>query len=256
MSIFCSLTSGSKGNSAIYIKENTRILIDAGTTTKYITGCLRELGLRPADLTHIVLTHAHSDHVSALPVLLKQTDAQIVCTETTWDLLPAKKGDPFLFEAGSRFALGDVEIRTAPTPHDCLGSCCYSFGEREESLAYCTDMGAVTADIFELMRRCKNLFIESNHDVDMLKAGPYPYHLKQRVLSNRGHLSNVDCAHIVSRLALGGVERVMLGHLSEVNNLPGIALRENRKALQSLDLPEEIVIGAAGARQMMKPMEL
>lgn len=256
MSIFCSLTSGSKGNSAIYIKENTRILIDAGTTTKYITGCLRELGLRPADLTHIVLTHAHSDHISALPVLLKQTDAQIVSTEITWDLLPVKKGEPLLFEAGDRFALGDVDVRTAATPHDCLGSCCYSFGEAEESLAYCTDMGTVTADVFELMRRCKTLFIESNHDVDMLKTGPYPYHLKQRVLSNRGHLSNVDCAHIVSRLALGGTERVMLGHLSEINNLPGIALRENKKALQTLGLPEEILLGAAGARQMQKPIEL
>lgn len=255
MSYFCSFTSGSKGNSAIYIKDNTRILIDAGTNTKYITGCLRELGLRPADLTHIAITHAHSDHVAALPVLLKQTDAQLVCTETTWDLLPARKGEPLLFEVGDHFALGDVPVRTAETPHDCLGSCCFSFGEGLESLAYCTDMGTVTADIFELMRRCKSVFIESNHDVDMLKNGPYPYHLKQRVLSVRGHLSNKDCASIVSRLVLEGTKRVMLGHLSEVNNLPSIALRENRSALRMLGAEEEVLLGAAGTRQMQKPIE-
>jgi len=149
-----------------------------------------------------------------------------------------------------------VAVRTAETPHDCLGSSCFSFGEGQESLAYCTDMGVVTAEVFELMRRCKNLFIESNHDVDMLKTGPYPYHLKQRVLSGRGHLSNRDCAQIVARLALEGVDRVMLGHLSEVNNLPGIALRENSNALLMLGLPQEILVGAAGARQMQKPMEL
>ncbi len=256
MGVFSAFTSGSKGNSAIYIKDDTRILIDAGTNTKYISGCLRELGLRPADLTHIVITHAHSDHVSALPVLLKHTDAQLVCTETTWDLLPAKRGEPMLFEAGDRFALGDVAVRTAETPHDCLGSCCYSFGEGQESLAYCTDMGTVTADIFELMRRCKTLFIESNHDVDMLKTGPYPYFLKQRVLSNRGHLSNRDCAQIVSRLVLEGTDRVMLGHLSETNNLPGLALRENRNALKMLGLPEETLLGAAAARQMQAPIQL
>ncbi len=256
MSLFCSFTSGSKGNSAIYIKDDTKILIDAGTNTKYISACLRELGLRPADLTHIAITHAHSDHVAALPVLLKHTDAQIVCSETTWDLLPARKGDPILFDPGDRFALGDVAVRTAETPHDCLGSSCFSFGEGQESLAYCTDMGTVTAEIFELMRRCKSLFIESNHDVDMLKTGPYPYHLKQRVLSARGHLSNRDCAQIVARLVLEGTERVMLGHLSEVNNLPGIALRENSNALLMFGLPQETLLGAAGARQMQKPIEL
>ncbi|MBR4875257.1 MAG: MBL fold metallo-hydrolase [Clostridia bacterium] len=256
MASFTSFTSGSKGNSAIYIKDNTRILIDAGTNTKYISGCLRELGLRPADLTHIVLTHAHSDHVSALPVLLKHTDAQLVCTETTWDLLPAKKGDPLLFEAGDRFALGDVAVRTAETPHDCLGSCCYSFGEGKENLAYCTDMGTVTAEVFELMRRSKTLFIESNHDVDMLKEGPYPYFLKQRVLSNKGHLSNRDCAQIIPRLVLEGVERIMLGHLSETNNLPHIAMRENSNALLMFGLPQETLIGAAAAKEMQATIQL
>lgn len=256
MALFCSFTSGSKGNSGIYIRGGTRILIDAGTNAKYICACLAELGLRPADLTHIVITHAHNDHVSALPVLLKRTDARLVCTGTTWDLLPARKGEPILFEAGDSLVLDDLPVQTAPTPHDCLGSCCYAFGSGEESLAYCTDLGTVTADIFELMRRCRNLFIESNHDVDMLRSGPYPYPLKQRVLSDRGHLSNETCAGIVSRLALGGVRRVILGHLSEVNNQPALALGQSRKALQALGADGDVLLGAAAARQMQPPVVL
>ena len=256
MNCFCSFTSGSKGNSAIYIKDNTRILIDAGTNTKYITSCLKELGLTAKDLTHIVLTHAHRDHISALPVLLKHTDARLVCSEGTYQQLPVRVDEPILFWEGESLTLGDVEVKTAPTPHDCFGSCCYSFGEGEGSLAYCTDLGKVTPEIFELMRRCRNLFIESNHDVEMLRNGPYPYYLKQRVLSNSGHLSNKDCANIVSRLAIEGVEKVMLGHLSETNNLPRLAIGESYQALERMGADSDVLLGAAAARQMPAPMEL
>ncbi|MEA4920377.1 MAG: MBL fold metallo-hydrolase [Clostridiaceae bacterium] len=256
MQYFCSFTSGSRGNSAIYVKDGTRILIDAGTNTKYISACLNELGLRPCDLTHIVLTHAHSDHVSALPVLLKYTDAQLVCTEGTYSQLNIMRENLHLFWEGESFTLGDVSVKTAPTPHDCVGSCCYSFGEGDESLAFCTDMGMVTAEVYRLMRKCNCLFIESNHDVEMLKNGPYPYYLKQRVLSQSGHLSNADCADIVSRLAVDGVEKIILGHLSETNNLPRIAIDESHKALEKIGASNDVLLGAAAARAMLAPVML
>ena len=256
MQYFCSFTSGSKGNSAIYVKDDTQILIDAGTNTKYIQGCLRQLGLELNDLTHIVLTHAHSDHVSALPVLMKHTKARLVCSEGTYEQLKLPQDDPLLFWEGDSIVLGDVPVGTAPTPHDCFGSCCYLFGEGDGSLAYCTDLGSVTADIFRLIRKGKNLFIESNHDVDMLKNGPYPYQLKQRVLSGSGHLSNADCAGIVSRLVLEGTERVILGHLSETNNRPQLAIDESANALKQIGAQNDVLLGAAAAREMQQPVRL
>ena len=147
MRYFCSFTSGSKGNSAIYVSPGAKILIDAGSSAKYITSCLSKLGLCPGDLTHIVLTHAHSDHISALPVLSKYTDARLVCSEDTYDQLPFAKGEPLLFAEGDSFELNDVAVQTAPTPHDCDGSCCYLFGEDENSLGFGTDMGRVTERI-------------------------------------------------------------------------------------------------------------
>ena len=105
MRYFCSFTSGSKGNSAIYVSPGAKILIDAGSSAKYITSCLSKLGLCPGDLTHIVLTHAHSDHISALPVLSKYTDARLVCSEDTYDQLPFAKGEPLLFAEGDSFEL-------------------------------------------------------------------------------------------------------------------------------------------------------
>ena len=256
MAFFCNFTSGSRGNSGVYLDGSLRVLIDAGTNTKYIASCLRELGLTTQDLTHVVITHAHSDHVSALPVLMKHTDARLVCTEGTYFQLKVRQSDPLLFWEGESFALGDLQVRTAPTPHDCFGSCCYAFGEGEHGLAYCTDMGVVTADIFALMRSCGNLFIESNHDVDMLKNGPYPWPLKERVLSKNGHLSNADCAAVVGRLAANGTRRVMLGHLSETNNRPDIAVHESETALDHIGARREVLLGAAAALRMQRPVDL
>ena len=257
MRYFCSFTSGSKGNSAIYVSPGAKILIDAGSSAKYITSCLSKLGLCPGDLTHIVLTHAHSDHISALPVLSKYTDARLVCSEDTYDQLPFAKGEPLLFAEGDSFELNDVAVQTAPTPHDCDGSCCYLFGEDENSLGFCTDMGRVTERIYGLMKKASTLFIESNHDVDMLANGPYPYYLKQRILSFDGHLSNADCAYSVSRLVEDGVRRVMLGHLSETNNRPDIALSESKKALEQIGADAgHIILGAAGVRDMRAPVIL
>lgn len=256
MGYFCSFTSGSKGNCALCVIDGARILIDAGTNTKYINSCLRELGLGPGDLNYIVITHAHSDHVSALPVLLKHTQAKLVCSYDTFDIIQTGGYVPTLFEPGETLDLGGVKVETAATPHDCLGSCCYSFGEGEHGLAYCTDMGVVTPEIFELMRRQKNIFIESNHDIEMLKTGPYPYYLKQRILSPRGHLSNADCAVVAARLALEGAGKIMLGHLSETNNRPDIAVSESLAALDKMGADRGVLLGAATARKMSPPVEI
>lgn len=255
MGYFCSFTSGSQGNSGVYVTENAKILVDAGTTARYITSCLACLGLKPSDLTHIAVTHCHSDHVSALPVLLKHTDARLVCSVTTYEYLNVNTASPILFEEGDGFSLGGVTVRTAATPHDCLGSCCYALGDGDGGIAICTDMGAVTAEVFALMRGRKNVFIEANHDLEMLKNGPYPYHLKKRILSSRGHLSNDDCGVIAARMALEGTSNITLAHLSRTNNCPQVAVDTVSEAMRRMDAPVQALKGVAEARKMKMIME-
>ncbi len=256
MKYYCSFTSGSCGNSGVYVDGRTRILVDAGTNTKYISSCLRELMLTAGDLTHIAITHAHSDHISALPVLLKNCAATVVCSEDTYYQLPVKPDKVMLFTPGEMLSLGDVIVGTAPTPHDCDGSCCYSFGEGRGRISVCTDIGHMTAGIFDMLKSCGTVCIESNHDVQMLKTGPYPYYLKKRVLSDVGHLSNEDCAKAVARLAENGVSHFLLSHLSETNNTPGTALRESRGALSGAGALNEVEVTVAGARLMQAPIML
>lgn len=255
MGYFCSFTSGSQGNSGLYVSGDARILVDAGTTAKYISACLACLGLSPVDLTHIAITHCHSDHVSALPVLLKRTGARIVCSSTTYEYLNVNTKDPLLFEEGEELSLGGVTVRTAATPHDCLGSCCYSFGEGEGSLAVCTDIGAVTPEVFRLMSGSRNVIIEANHDLEMLKNGPYPYNLKRRILSPYGHLSNDDCGLVAARLALDGTSNITLAHLSRTNNRPEVAFNTVSAAMVRHGAPVGALRGVAEARKMKMILE-
>ncbi len=234
MTYFCTLASGSSGNSALYVSGRRRILIDAGKNTKYINDGLRQLALSVADLTYILITHSHADHVSALPVLLKHTRATLVCSHETFTAIAPKLpfGVPvLLFTPGEGFLLGDVPVATFATSHDAPGSCGYVLGKGAEQAAVCTDLGTVTGDIFEAIRGSRVVLLEFNHDAEMVKNGPYPYHLKLRILSEQGHLSNKFAAKVAARLWETGTRTLLLAHLSAENNTPSLALQAAREAL-------------------------
>lgn len=252
MTYFCSLASSSSGNCALYAAGDRKILIDAGTNTKYIRNSLAEIGLNLGDITDVLLTHAHSDHISALPVLTKNCRATIRCScDTRAMVLNSCNHDNIeTFITGEKLFIGDTRIDTFATPHDCAGSCGFTFVNENGKFVYCTDLGHVTPAIFEQLQGASTAFLESNHDVYMLKMGEYPQHLKARILSDSGHISNEIAAHTIRRLANYGLKNVILAHLSQHNNTPGRALREADDALAEIGARGEIKVSAAPYREV------
>ena len=227
MTYFCTLASGSEGNCYVYVSGRQRILIDAGKNTRFINDGLRQLALSVSDLTHILITHSHADHVSALPVLLKHTRATLVCSNDTFSAIAHRlpMGVPVqLFEPGEGFWLGQVPVKTFATSHDAPGSCGFVLGQGREQAAVCTDLGTMSGEIFETIRGSRVVLLESNHDAEMVKNGPYPYPLKMRILSDEGHLSNKFAAKVAVRLGQSGTKTLLLAHLSAENNEPRLAL--------------------------------
>lgn len=221
---YCSLASGSGGNVSVCTAGHMNLLIDAGTNAKYILSALERVDVDPQKISHILITHSHDDHISALRVLNKKLKAKLICSAETAPALKPLWDDISVFHPGERFFLGELLVSTFSTPHDCPGSCGFVLGRGEERLGYCTDVGHMTGEIMAALSGCHHIVLESNHDVEMLKNGPYPYHLKQRILSQNGHLSNEECASALGVLVRSGVKSVTLAHLSETNNTPEKAI--------------------------------
>lgn len=230
-----SLYSGSKGNSTLISAGGANILIDAGQNAKKLTAALAVVGLTPADIDAIFITHEHLDHTSALEVFLKKYHVPVHITEISAKRL-LSLGQP---QFADNFILHTplfcetvkgVTVSSFPTPHDsdfCVGYH-ISFEENGKcvNVGFATDVGYVTDEVMLGLAGCESVVIEANHDVEMLKRGRYPRELKTRILSKRGHLSNSDCAMLAARLAQSGTKNIMLAHLSEENNEPAIAYDE------------------------------
>ncbi len=224
MNRFYTLSSGSSGNAAFLQYRNTKILIDCGISAKRITTALDELGEKSVDA--ILITHEHSDHVCGLRVYTKQNSVPVFATVQTWEHLC----DDFipLFNRrisvpGLPFSVGEVDITPVSTCHDSANSVGYVLNCGETKYAVATDNGMLTADFAESLKGCDTALIEANYDPDMLQIGPYPYPLKQRILSPTGHMSNEQAGKLACALARSGTKRVVLGHLSKENNTPELA---------------------------------
>ena len=230
----CIFASGSGGNCLLLSDGSTHVLVDAGISMRRIEASLREAGIAMSDITGVLITHEHSDHISGLKMLLKYHHLPVYAPHTVANhmrgMLPDIDGSLNIIEVGSVFELGSLRVRAFHTPHDTDESVGYRFSGTS-SFAIATDMGHVTDEVLDGLRGAETVLIESNHDIDMLSYGPYPVYLKRRILSDRGHLSNKDCAVLARRLAENGTTRIILGHLSKENNTPETALAESRAAL-------------------------
>lgn len=229
------LCSGSKGNCTLVKSRDSAILIDAGRSTKYIKSALATVGLLPEDIDAIFLTHSHSDHVSALKVWSSHYHTPVHASSSVCGDVVSKCGEvlvshPVFFEE----RVGDLLIKSFPTDHDVFGSVGYRIEVGGISLGIATDLGHVTDHVKAGLRGCRAAVIESNHDVDMLLRGPYPPELKQRILSRFGHLSNESGAEFARFLADNGAEKLMLAHLSEINNTPELAKKASVSALYGI----------------------
>lgn len=218
--------SGSTGNCCLVSDGGVNVLIDAGISARRIVQGLGVLGLAPQDVCGVLITHEHSDHISGLPVLVKRTGMRIFAPSELGEVL--KRVKPELSESidyippDGGLCVGYVRITAFPTPHDASASFGYRI-EGSEVFAFATDTGHISDELLEGLQGADTVVIEANHDKVMLKNGPYPPFLKQRVLSKHGHLSNDDCAKLACLLADSGTRQIILGHLSQQNNTPEAA---------------------------------
>lgn len=236
------LASGSSGNCAVVSDGRVHILIDAGISTRRISQGLKALGVELRHISGVLITHEHIDHVAALPVLCKQTQAPLYTAEGTAQALCGRWGglvERFrVFEPGQRFAAEGLEIGTFATSHDCACPTGFSVTDGERKLVLCTDTGFVTREAREAVRGTDTLIGEFNYDPELLRTGPYPIHLQNRIRGDRGHLSNEMGGELAAWAAEHGARRILLAHLSQENNRPGLALEAARKALGTLGLGE------------------
>ncbi len=226
---FCSLASGSSGNSQFVASDNTRLLLDAGLSGKYITGALEHIGESLKAVDALLITHEHSDHIKGAGVIYRKIRRPIYATAATWQALDGKLGEiapehRCVVSAGESFQIGDITVKPIGISHDAAEPVAYAFGNGEARMCVATDLGHCPEGVQSEFLNCDLLMLESNHDVNMLKVGPYPYYLKRRILSDIGHLSNETAAQVIARVvAEGRVRSVLLGHLSKENNLPELA---------------------------------
>jgi phosphoribosyl 1,2-cyclic phosphodiesterase len=229
----CVLGSGSKGNCTFLATEKTRLLIDAGLSCRETYGRLAAIG-EPADgLDAVVISHEHTDHVNGLRVLAHDAKLPIYISRPTreamsWD---ARMQSFEHFAASEKFSIGDVEVTPFPIPHDAVDPVAFTFDTQGIRISLVTDLGYIPEVVKQRVKGSHCLIFESNHDLEMLKIGPYPWYVKQRVMSRHGHLSNNATAAFLGEEFDGAAQVLVLAHLSETNNHPEIARLSAEQAL-------------------------
>lgn len=226
------LASGSKGNCSLIETASARFLIDIGITYQRLKKELEKMNLNLDDIDALLLTHAHNDHTSGLKVLLKHTNFKIYANKDIIKELTVDIDKERIELYDSIMHLNSTELTIFKTSHDAKGSVGFLITDDGSSLVYITDTGYLNRKYFKLLTNRNIYYIESNHDEKMLMDGPYPYYLKQRILSDEGHLSNETTSKYLKRLVGDSTKYIILAHLSEHNNKEELAYTTTRVALQ------------------------
>lgn len=235
------LASGSSGN-AIYVESpKTRLLVDSGLSGKKIAGLMSEINRDPKDLDGILVTHEHTDHIQGVGVMSRRYDLDIYANDKTWQAMGNKIGKiktehKFLFDNDKLKTIGDIDILSFGVSHDAIDPQFYAFQKNNKQFVILTDTGYVSDRMRDALKNANAYLIESNHDVSMLRMGSYPWSLKQRILSDKGHLSNDDGALALVDLLGDKTKRIYLGHLSKENNMKEIARDTFKETLKKKDL--------------------
>lgn len=261
----CSIASGSSGNCVYVGTEATHLLVDVGISCKRIVEGLGQLGLSGKDVDGILITHEHSDHINGLGVMSRKFGIPIYATEGTIAAIKNAKNlgaiDEELFQvirADEKMILKDITVNPMRISHDAADPVAYRFQYGKKRMAIATDLGMYDEYTVESLKGMDVLFLEANHDVNMLQVGPYPYYLKQRILGKRGHLSNETSGKLLSRLMHDGLKAVCLGHLSKENNLEELAYETVRLEVTMADNPykaDDFPIFVANRSELSQVME-
>lgn len=215
------LSSGSKGNTTYIECGNTKILIDLGNSCKYVRDKLKGIGIDGNDIDAVLMTHAHSDHTKGLKVFLNKFNPLVYVTREMLDELDYLSHYHII--TNKSFSIGDINIDVIKTSHDAPGSVGYIINGDDKSIVYITDTGYINNKYFDILKNKEVYIMESNHDIEMLNNGPYPFRLRQRILGDKGHLSNYDSSKYISSFIGNKTKCVMLAHLSEENNTNELA---------------------------------
>jgi phosphoribosyl 1,2-cyclic phosphodiesterase len=242
------LASGSKGNSAVIRTSKTKILLDAGLSGKRIMGSMAALRLNPQKLDAVVVSHEHNDHIRGAGIICRRLKVPLYISQKTYESCNQKLGKlpagQIHFEIGKKFRIKDLEIEPFVSSHDAVDSCNFIFKKSGSTrkLALVTDVGYSSRLMLMKLRETTTLVLESNHDEKMLLDGEYPWHLKQRVKSKHGHLSNNQAVGVISQIVHPQLENLVLAHLSENNNLPDLARKTMMSFLQEIKHELNLVV--------------
>lgn len=240
----CSIASGSSGNCIYVGSEATHLLVDVGISGKRTELGLNSLGLSAGDLDGILITHEHADHINGLGVIARKYGIPIYATPGTIEAILTGGGvgkiDSSLFhevKEDVKLTIKDLTVNPMRISHDAAQPVAYRISYGNKKVGICTDLGVYNDYTVECLKGMDAVLLEANHDVNMLQVGPYPYYLKQRILGDRGHLSNENSGRLLSRILHDGMQNIILGHLSKENNLPELAYEAVRMEITMGDNP-------------------
>lgn len=248
---FCSLYSGSSGNSLFVETENTKILVDAGVSSKKIESALANLNVDPSCIDGILITHEHTDHVQGLGTFAKKYDLPVFVNQKTLDAMPKQKEkikeeNIRIIRIEEKFEIGDLKIKPFAIPHDAANPSGFSIFKDNKKISIATDIGHMTNGILKNLEDSIFVLLESNYDPEVLKFSHYPYLLKTRIASPTGHLSNEVAGKTISYLMKSGLQQALLGHLSKESNFPELAYKTVVDEIISNQLSEDsIKLGVA-----------
>ena len=235
------LASGSKGNSTLIKTNNINLLIDIGVNYQYLVSELEKVNLSPKELDGVLITHTHNDHIKGLSSLVKKTNIKVYVLEEMVNELRKKIPTDNIFIYQEPLEFEDLKINLIRISHDVEGTG-FIIEHNNHSLVYITDTGYINKKYFPLMKNKNTYIIESNHDEEMLMEGPYPYILKQRVISDKGHLSNKTTAEYLLEIVGENTKNIVLAHISEKNNTEELAYNTTKKLLEENGIYKEIII--------------
>ena len=258
------LASGSRGNTAVVESSQARILVDVGISCRETFKRMKAVEMDPRSISAVLISHEHTDHVCGLATLAKKLDVPVFMTGAAHQAWARSLRDDAgelpkiakleVFSSGRSFQIADITVTPFTIPHDAADPVGFTFRAEGAKIAIATDIGYVPASVCDHLRKCDVLMIESNHDLEMLRVGPYPWSVKQRVMSRVGHLSNESLAQFFAKDYDGGASYIVLAHLSEQNNHPEVARRaaetalgpqqtllQNRLMLAAQDAPTECI---------------
>lgn len=238
--IFASIASGSSGNCIYVGTEETHLLIDCGVSCRKIESGLMSFGISPDDLSGILITHEHSDHIKGIGTFVKKHQIPVYSTIETLAAMkrsPSGKAVPMELlmniNPTYRFNIGDIEVTATEVSHDAAHPVCYRFSDGQHTISMATDLGEYDSTIIEHLSDADIIYLESNYDPEMLMVGPYPYYLKQRIDGPLGHLSNEVSTELINKVLHPNLKHIVLAHLSKENNFPEIAYQTHKNMIET-----------------------